>query len=273
MTLRVFSRIGFVKPAIIAAAVVAAGGGWKPKFELAPRQQAPMVGHHVRDGQFSSTNWSGYAVTGGNGSVTDVEGSWVVPAIQGSCPSSNQYSSFWVGIDGFNSNSVEQTGTDSDCQGGSPVYYAWFEFYPHPSFIVNSVPVKPGDVIYARVTKGGSRYTVTLTNKTTGQTFSTTSNVHSAQASSAEWIAEAPSSSGGVLPLADFGSVGFGQDNTPVPGTSYATVHGVTGALGSFGSNVQSITMVTSGGVTKAQPSPVSADGTSFTVQWFSPGP
>jgi Peptidase A4 family len=75
---------------------------------------------------------SGYAVTGAAGSVTDVKGSWVVPAVQGSRPSTNQYASFWVGIDGFSSNTVEQIGTDSDCQNGAPTNYAWFEFYPHP---------------------------------------------------------------------------------------------------------------------------------------------
>jgi hypothetical protein len=34
----------------------------------------------------ASSNWSGYLITAQNGSVTDVRGTWVVPAIQGSCP-------------------------------------------------------------------------------------------------------------------------------------------------------------------------------------------
>ena len=38
---------------------------------------------------------------------------------------------------------VEQTGTDSDCNGGSPVYYAWYEFYP--AFPVDlGMTIKPG---------------------------------------------------------------------------------------------------------------------------------
>ena len=40
------------------------------------------------------------------------------------------YSSFWVGIDGYSSSSVEQLGTDSDCAGNTPDYYAWWEMYP-----------------------------------------------------------------------------------------------------------------------------------------------
>src|SRR5690348_12236358 len=63
---------------------------------------------------FCSTNWSGYAVTGPNGSVSSVQGSWIVPSV--TCAKhSATYSSYWVGIDGFSSGTVEQTGTDSDC--------------------------------------------------------------------------------------------------------------------------------------------------------------
>lgn len=52
------------------------------------------------------------------------------------CPShSAQYASFWVGIDGYSSGSVEQLGTHSDCVGkGRASYYAWWEMYPASSF-------------------------------------------------------------------------------------------------------------------------------------------
>ena len=77
--------------------------------------------------QSQSTNWSGYAVTGGT--FTDVKGSWVVPTVTSS--GTNSYSSTWVGIDGFSSSTVEQTGTDSDFVNGHAQYYAWYEMYPH----------------------------------------------------------------------------------------------------------------------------------------------
>ncbi len=236
--------------------------------EAAPRNRAPMILHERHGKYATSTNWSGYAVTGANGSVTDAKASWVVPAIQGTCPSTDQYSSFWVGIDGFSDNTVEQVGTDSDCQNGQPTYYAWFEFYPHPSYLVNKFPVAPGDVISAEVKSSGKgQFTVTLTNVTTGKSFSTSTKMPSAKMSSAEWITEAPSG-GGVLPLANFGTVEFGQDYTSQSPTCYATVGPVTGAIGSFASNV-SITMATNSGVTKAQPSALSTDLTSFTDTWF----
>ena len=232
---------------------------------IAPRQHS---------GSFSSTNWSGYAVTGSAGSVTDAKGSWKVPTIVGTCPSTNEYSSFWVGIDGFNSGTVEQTGTDSDCQNGVPTYYAWYEFYPHPSFLINGITVHPGDTMSAEASFGGTRFSVTITDVTTGQSFSKSARVASAQRSSAEWIAEAPSSSGGILPLADFGTVILGLDNTGQANTNYATISGTTGAIGSFGANVQVITMVSqSNGATKASPSALSSDGTSFSVTWKSAGP
>jgi hypothetical protein len=204
---------------------------------LLPHPHRPLVVHKRRDSTWESYNWSGYAVTGASGSVTDVKGSWVVPAIQGTCPSTNQYSSFWVGIDGFSSNSVEQLGTDSDCQNGVPTYYAWFEFYPHPMFIINNLAVNVGDKVSAEVKySGNNTFTASITDVSTGHAFSTTTTMRRAQRSSAEWIAEAPSSVGGVLPLANFGVVDFGADYTSVNNTNDATVGGVTKPFNLFGS-------------------------------------
>lgn len=253
---------------IAVAAMLAFSALPATSFAASAASLAPMI----RNDAVSSLNWSGYAATGAPGSVTDVQGSWIVPTIQGTCPSTNQYSSHWVGIDGYSSSTVEQTGTDSDCQGGAPTYYAWFEFYPQPSFRI-SMAIHPGDVMSAQVSRSGSHFKVTITDTTTGASFSKTKVVSSAQASSAEWITEAPSSSGGILPLADFGTVQWGTDNTKIGSTNFATIAGVTGAIGSFGSSVHQITMVTSSGAVKASPSSLSSDGTSFTVTWVSSGP
>ncbi|MCI4366879.1 MAG: G1 family endopeptidase [Thermoplasmata archaeon] len=219
-----------------------------------------------------SQNWGGWAVTASKGTVTDVKGSWIVPKIQGTCPSGYQYSSFWIGIDGYNSNSVEQTGTDTDCQGGSPTYYAWFEFYPNPSHLISAVVVHPGNYISAEVHFANSKFTVSLKDLNTSKSFSKTSSVKGSR-SSAEWIAEAPSSGTGILPLADFGTARFGADATGVTGTGDATISGTTGAIGSFTSTVQ-ITMVSqSTSATKASPSALTPDGSSFNMTWVSAGP
>jgi hypothetical protein len=239
------------------------------------RVHGPAIIHERHGHQVTSTNWSGYAITGAKGSVRDVKASWVVPTIVGSCPSTNQFSSFWVGIDGYSSNTVEQVGTDSDCQNGQPVYYSWFEFYPHPSFTIDSVPVSPGDRVSAEVKETGKgMFTVTLTNVSTGASFTASAKVPSAAQTSAEWIAEAPYS-GGILPLADFGFVRFGSDYTGLPNTCFSTISDTTGPIGlaAFNQNLDEITMDTSKGIVKATPSSLSSDGTSFSIAWTNPGP
>jgi Peptidase A4 family len=159
----------------------------------------------VRDGSTTSTNWSGYVLTGGTGAFSSVSSSWTEPAA--SCGSGTQYAAFWVGLDGYNSNSVEQTGTDSDCSGGSPDYYGWYEMYPaDPVYFTN--PVAPGDSLSASVAVSGTSYTLTLTDSTQGWT-QTENESGSYADSSAEVITEAPSSAQGPLPLADFGTIGY----------------------------------------------------------------
>ena len=199
-------------------------------------------------GRGTSTNWSGYAVPGTG--ATHVIGTWTQPSVT-CAPRENSWSSPWVGIDGDTSGTVEQIGTDSDCQNGTPVYYAWYEMYP--KFPVNlSLAIKPGDTVSASVTTGGrGSFTLTIRDTTTGGSFTTTQKLKNAKLGSAEVIAEAPSS-GGVLPLANFGTVGF----------SAATVNGKS--IGSF--NPDRIDMV-SGTTTKATTSALSA-GTAFSVKW-----
>jgi hypothetical protein len=171
--------------------------------------------------QDESTNWSGYAVTGASGAFHSISASWVEPT--GTCTSrrSAQYSSFWVGLDGFNSNSVEQTGTDVDCNGRTPVYYGWYEMYPaNPVNYTNTV--RPGDHFSASVTFTGTEtYTLVLTDSTQGWTHTTVKNQTGLTRSSAEVITEAPSSSSGVLPLADFGTVNYSTSSAN--GTSLGT--------------------------------------------------
>jgi len=49
--------------------------------------------------------------------MTKALGSWVVPA--GTCSSGDQYASMWVGIDGYGTDTVEQTGTKTNCVGST----------------------------------------------------------------------------------------------------------------------------------------------------------
>jgi hypothetical protein len=248
----------------------------EPRVRVAARPPSGIrnrVDHF--DGTSSSTNWSGYAVTGT--AFTSASASWVVPAAvcTGLTGRTAQYSSFWVGLDGWSSNSVEQTGTDSDCNGSRPSYYAWFEFYPQPSYEILNFPVNPGNVISASVVYNSTtnKFTVTVTNVTTGKTFSTSAAVASALRTSAEWIAEAPccaNRKGDILPMSDFGTVNFGFDYTSVANTNGATNSTGSGKIGSFPTaTIQEVNKV--GSTTSPQTSTcsaLSADGTSFSCTW-----
>jgi hypothetical protein len=262
----------FVLPALVLVSVVPPPAG--SSGVVSRRQHGPAIIRERHGRNATSYNWSGYAVTGSNGSVTDVKGSWIVPT-NVTCPNGapDSYSSFWVGIDGFNSNTVEQIGIDADCIGGTPAYSAWFEFYPHWPYTINTITINPGDTIFAEVSAGAkSQFTVTLRNVYRNQVFSTTTKMPQAQLSSAEWVVEAPWSSG-VLPLANFGTAWFGHQYTSQNNTCYATVGGNTGAIGSFGANIVQINMVTSTGANEALPSPLGDNGTSFTDARVSSGP
>jgi len=243
---------------------------------VSPRQHAPRRVAGLRPDRVvgnvtisDSTNWSGYAVTGS--SFTSAKGSWTVPSVD--CTKTpNTYAAFWVGIDGWTSTTVEQTGTDSDCDGSEPSYYAWYEFYPKASVNISSITVAPGDQMSAAVTYSSSEFTITITNETTGKTYSKSSKVSGAKRSSAEWIAEAPccTNRGGILPLADFGTVDFGEDYTGISETNDATDSSVSGPINDFGAAVNESIMVSTKGADEAVPSVLSSDGSSFTVTWDS---
>ena len=237
-------RAAVVILSFITAAVLASVGSTGAAASSHPVRNAPI--HKISHS--TSTNWSGYAVTGGK--FTTVTSTWVQPAV--TC-NGTAYSSFWVGIDGDTSGTVEQTGTEADCNGSTPVYSAWYEMYP--KFPVNySNPVRPNDHFTGTVTTDGNgNFTLTLSNTTRGWTQSVAKRLKSAKLASAEVIAEAPSSSGGVLPLANFGTVNF----------SGSTVNGAT--LTSSTAGLDAITMQ-SGSTVKAVPSGMSNG--SFSVTW-----
>ena len=223
-----------------ATLLSATGGGATPSMRHARN-------HRITNS--TSTNWSGYAVTGSK--FTTVSASWTQPSA--SCTGSTAYSSFWVGLDGDTSSTVEQTGTDADCSGSTPQYYAWYEMYPKFPTNLNK-PVQPGDQLSASVTTDGrGNFTLTISDTTQGWTNQKTAKLRSAKLSSAEVIAEAPSSSGGVLPLANFGTVSF----------TGASANGA--ALTSSTPNIDPITMQ-SGSTVKAKPSGISNGA--FSVTW-----
>jgi hypothetical protein len=160
-------------------------------------------------------NWGGYAATGSG--FSSVSATWT--EANATCNSTNDLYAPWVGIDGYGSSTVEQTGVATDCSSGSPVDQAWYEMYPaNPVYLsLSGYPVSAGDVVHASVTYAGTRkYTLTLTDSSRGWTFTTTQSI-AARRTSAEVIIESPT---GAYP--NFGTLNF----------SSATVNGTS--LGSF---------------------------------------
>jgi Peptidase A4 family len=158
-----------------------------------------------------SENWSGYAAHRGRHVYHSVSASWIEPRATCTGVTGGQYAAFWVGLDGYSSKSVEQTGTDSDCNGTTPHYYGWFEMFPAAPVNFRNT-VMPGDHMSASVTFSGvEKYTLVLTDTTRHWTHTVVRRNATLARSSAEVITEAPASAatGEVLPLADFGTVRY----------------------------------------------------------------
>jgi hypothetical protein len=224
---------------------------WHPVFRAAD-------GPNVK--QVTSGNWSGYADDHSSGAkYSKVTGKWTEP--KGTCGSAQSLAVFWVGIDGFTSQTVEQDGTIIFCPGGGAAaqYFTWWEMFPANNIQLVGGTVKPGDKISASVTRSGTRYTMKVTDSTRpANSFSTTQSCGSCANTSAEWIAEAPSGQSGQFPLARFGTW---------------TLTGATVKAGSKSGTISTfpddkITMVNSSGKTLAQPGALNSAGNSFKVTW-----
>ena len=247
-------RLLLLPMVLFALVMTTAATGGATRVVHPPRVKGPS--HRT------SLNWSGYVASGQQ--FSDVRGSWSQPTVTCTVankkgkprPSGPGYSSVWVGLDGYTSPSVEQTGTEADCgNGGTAFYYAWYELYPAATVVLDpaSYPVEPGDSLSGEV--NATTGTITLADSTQGWTFTQNGVDFSGdQLSSAEWIAEAPFH-GHILPLSDFGTVTFTNataDGAPI--SSYGTV--------------DPITMTDHKGVVRATPSALGGNGSTFSITW-----
>ena len=124
-----------------------------------------------------SYNWGGYVMTAAAGSVTSASASWKVPTVEINPTTAEYAAAFWVGIDGWStsavsSTTVEQTGILAVTTSQTLEWYAWFDFYPGPLYVLVTssglpVPISRGDTIIASVTYGSGYW---------GPTFDSASN-------------------------------------------------------------------------------------------------
>ncbi len=256
-------------------------GAWKkaPQAEatIAPRHYSIQVlrrtdGRVARSllNQMVTANWSGYvaAYFATGHTYTSAQGTWVVPSVTHFSGFSTEYSSSWVGIGGFceNSNctvadnSLLQLGTEQDASSSGTRYYAWYEALPSP---IKKIPISisAGDTITVSLQlisagKKNQSWTLRMEDATGAQTWSTTLNYKSSQLS-AEWIEEAPSSSGGILPLAESSA------GSPAPAFDFGLTSGGSPSL----TPSEGLVMSNPWGQTSSPSSPdIDADG--FNASW-----
>jgi hypothetical protein len=258
----------------VAALMSVVGVGWAPAANASTVENVPFPGGPMvkanAPGNSSiptiSENWSGYAATSSK-PFTYVHSTYVQPAI--TCPGvANQWTSNWVGLDGFNNSTVEQDGTFAHCGGAgntTPKYQAWYEMYPANS--VNVFAVHPGDIIDASVTYTSGNFALTVSDLTTGKSATDTAACASCARASAEWIIERPAlcNNAGtkcfLTELADFGTSTMGGDEAQVAGGNVKGVGGFTNYP------IDMVDPLSSGGfISLDTVSPLS--GKTFTATW-----
>jgi Peptidase A4 family len=230
-----------------------------------PRAQLVRPGStNVKAGASSATavqsyNWSGYADSSAAGTFTSVSATWRQPAT--ACSREQELTAFWVGLDGYNDQTVEQDGTLAYCFEGQASYYTWWELYPGASMQVGST-VQPGDLITASVKRSGTSYTLSLRDyNQPANSFSTAASCTTCENDSAEWIAERPAFPIGITPLSFF--------RTWDAAGAATTANGARDTIGSGPSPAQ-ITMVDATGTYPLDSvSGLFARGSAFRAHWL----
>jgi Peptidase A4 family len=245
---------------------------------------APMIRAHVGQGQYHAglptiaLNWSGYASEAKAGQKYNfVSSEFIQPTVDCSAGIRYANTSNWVGLDGFENGTVEQDGTAGYCAGPghkTAFYYAWIELFPLPEVI--AFKVKPGDLISALVKSSDQgKFTLTVTDLTSGKTKTQVASCTKCERSSAEWIIERPAYCTNdqftdcfITPLANFGTTTMTENVGGLQGQSPVGLGSMPNA-----SQIFMIQTTKSGGFySLVNVSPVDATGNAFSEQFLKPG-
>ncbi|EQB68517.1 MAG: hypothetical protein AMDU5_GPLC00010G0057 [Thermoplasmatales archaeon Gpl] len=169
---------------------------------------------HIFSSFANTSNWAGYVMMPnqnlGQYGVSGIQGSWTVQKITGTFWG-GQAAAQWVGIGGYTTSKVIQTGTVScDNLFYGTTYKAWYELCnaanPSPPAYL-PMSVSPGNVMDAYIHNVGTNsWVINITDISNGQTYQKTVSFVCSGASG-EWIEEWPGGSSG---LANFGTASFG---------------------------------------------------------------
>jgi Peptidase A4 family len=209
----------------------------RPLKYIKPEFAVGDIVHFPIDNNSNNNIWSGAVIPSppsGNTFKT-ISASWVVPNAyppSGATGNKTYQCSSWVGIDGYGISELLQCGTDSWVTvNGSTVTqgsYAWYEWFPSGSVVIQNFPTKPGDLIHATVCgdwdsdpKSG-RFALTNLSANistpliavSAPTQPNTTTLLPLQGRTAEWITEDPSYETSTnppvytpVPFQDYGAV------------------------------------------------------------------
>jgi Peptidase A4 family len=162
----------------------------------------------------SSGNWSGFAAHGTQ--FTSVSATWSVPSLNCAVSPDGSQVGQWVGLDGYGTTTVEQTGTAAGCSGGVPTYWAWYEMYPLAP--VTLAGVGPGDAITASVAYHPAlkEWRLILTDLTNGGHSTETLPCPSGSVcrnASAETISETPGGGPPTVTMPNYAQIAFDHNS------------------------------------------------------------
>jgi len=232
-----------------------------------PRTVLP---HLQPEQEVKNADWSGYAAVADKAvALRYVTADFNVPSVNCAASpagSAGTYEGQWVGLDGYNTRTVEQTGIAGYCTSGVPAYYAWYEMYPAAP-VAFTGSINPGDAIRASVYYNAStkQYDIALTDVTTqqGLNVNVACQATSCKNASAEAISEVPGGgpSNGYT-LADYGMENF-------TGGAVTSRSGLRGGFGKSSLWTSSeVAIVDGSGLLMSQPSSLYG-GAAFNDTWL----
>ena len=157
-----------------------------------------------------SENWSGYAQSAPAGTFTGVSATFVVTTVDTKM-SGTQYSSDWVGVDGFNNGKLVQAGVEEDNFDGAAYYQAWTEVLPKSENPL-TLTIAPGDLVTATVHEiADNRWVMMVSDDTTGKSAKRVVN-YRAPGTSVEAIHERPCVIAGCNSVSDLADLATTSD-------------------------------------------------------------
>jgi hypothetical protein len=150
-----------------------------------------VAGFSQRASAQATSGLYGYGVD--SSTYTSTTADWTMPSFSCTGSHKNADVAIWTGLDGLQSDTVEQIGATVACTDGTASYYGWYDLYPDaPVYFSNALSA--GDVLDASVTyAGSSTFTLTLDDVTAGWNHTVNGTLAGAARSSAETGVEVPS--------------------------------------------------------------------------------